>query len=58
MPSEQKIHNFLILAFQYFSFQYFEEAIVSISRKSKYIFISFGGINININTDKEYFTYS
>ena len=55
MPSEQKIHNFLILAFQYFPFQYFEEAIVSISRKSKYVFISF---RININNDKEYFTYS
>lgn len=58
MPSEQKIMNFLLLAFQYFSFQYFEEAIVSISWKSKYVFISFGGIRININNDKEYFIYS
>lgn len=53
MPSEQNIHNFLILAFQYF-----EETIVFISRKNKYVFISFGGIRININNDKEYFTYS
>jgi len=36
--------NFLILAFQSF-----EEAIVSIYRKNKYVFISFGGIRININ---------
>lgn len=50
-PSEQNIHNFLILVFQYF-----EETIVSISRKNKYVFISFGGIRININNDKEYLT--
>jgi len=35
-----------------------KEAIVSISQKSKYVFISFGGIRININNDKKYFTYS
>jgi hypothetical protein len=53
MPSEQKIMNFLMLAFQYFSFQFFEEGIVSIVNL-------FGRIRININeynNDKKYFTY-
>jgi len=35
-----------------------KEAIVSIYQKNKYVFISFRGIHININNDKEYFTYS
>lgn len=61
MPSEQKIHNFLILAFLiFFFFQYFKETIVFIFRKIALYLFSLsllGEIRININNDKEYFTY-
>lgn len=59
MPSEQKIHNFLILAFLiFFFFQYFKETIVFIFRKIALYLFSLsllGEIRININNDKEYY---